>query len=310
MKTIKLPANVTRAFYKVGFQLKKHSPEILVVAGVAGTVTSAVMACKATTKLSGILEESKEKIDQIHGYVEDHGYSEVYTEQDSKKDLTIVYAQTGVELVKLYGPAVALGTASIACIFAGNNILRKRAAALAAAYTAVDTGFKDYRKRVVERFGEDLDRELKYNIKAKEIEETVVNEDGTESTVTRTVETVDPAHRNPYTRVFDETCPDWTKNADDNKMFLILQQNYANEKLRTKGMLTLNQVYEMLGMDPTREGSAVGWVYDKNNPDLHNEVDFGMFDIHDESKRLFMNGHERSIWLEFNVDGNVWDLMK
>ena len=108
--------NLTRSLNKVGFQLKKHSPEILVVAGVAGVVTSAVMACKATTKLSGIIEKAKNDIDAIHDFAEhpeNVPEGETYTEEDSKKDLAIVYAQTGIQLIKLYGPAVALGALSI-----------------------------------------------------------------------------------------------------------------------------------------------------------------------------------------------------
>ena len=204
----------TGMFNKVGFQLKKHSPEILVVTGVVGTVVSAVMACKATTKINFVLEETKSQVDYIHNGVEKgevKGYLEngevgmiPYNEEDSKKDLAFVYGHTALKLAKLYGPSVILGVASISAILAGHNMLHKRNAALAAAYTAVDTGFKQYRGNVVERWGEKMDKELLYNIKAKEIEETVVNEDGTETTVTKTVEVADPiGSMSPYTFCFE-----------------------------------------------------------------------------------------------------------
>ena len=181
MKKTEIMNKATRAISKVGFELKKHSPEILVVTGVVTGVAGAVMACKATTKLSTILDEAKEEINTIHECVEHPELlSEEYTVEDSKKDLAIVYAQTGIKLVKLYAPAIALGAVSITSVLAGHNIMRKRNVALAAAYTAIDTSFKQYRSNVVERFGETIDRELKYNIKAKEIEETTVNEDGSE----------------------------------------------------------------------------------------------------------------------------------
>jgi hypothetical protein len=147
---------VTRTFSKVGFELKKHSPEILVVAGVVGTVASTVMACKATLKVNEVLDEPKETIEKIHTAVET-GETEAglpYNVEDSKKDLAIVYVQTGVKLAKLYAPAIGIGVLSIACILKSNNILQKRNVALAAAYTAVDKSFKEYRNRVVERFGE------------------------------------------------------------------------------------------------------------------------------------------------------------
>ena len=316
MKKLAIPSNVTRAFHNVAFQVKKHSPEILIVAGVVGTVTSAVMACKATLKVNEILDESKKTIDIIHKGMESGEVECVtYTEEDGKKDLTITYVQTGVKLAKLYAPAVALGALSIFAMVKSNDILRKRNVALAAAYATVDKGFKDYRNRVIERFGKDLDRELRYNIKAKEIEERVVDEDGNEKTVKTTVSVVDTDEPSDYARFFDEYCTGWTKDAEYNLMFLKCQQAAANDMLKRKGRVFLNEVYAMLGMDQTKAGQVVGWVYDKNNPDCDNYIDFGIYKQYDgredlnERRRLFVNGRECSILLDFNVDGDIWSLM-
>lgn len=305
MKMNELMNTATRTINKVGFKLKKHSPEILIAAGVVGTVTSAVMACKATTKLNGVLEESKKSIDEIHNYIDANGYTEKYSETDSKKDLTIVYTQSAVKVIKLYAPAVALGVLSITAILTSNNILRKRNIALAAAYTAVDKSFKEYRGRVVERFGKELDRELRYNIKAKEVETTVVNEDGTESTITETIEVADINQPSDYARFFDEYCAGWTKDPELNLCFLKRQQDYANEVLKAKGYLFLNDVYEMLGIPRTKAGQVVGWIYDEKHPIGDNCVDFGIYDLDNERNRAFVNGHERSILLDFNVDGEI-----
>ena len=247
MGKLSIMKNVTRSFNKVGFQLKKHSPEILIVTGVVGVVTSAVMACKASTKVSDILEDTKEKVDQIHEVLADETISEEkYSEEDSKKDLAIVYAQTGLKLVKLYAPSIILGALSITSILASNNILRKRNVALAAAYATVDKGFKEYRSRVVDRFGKELDRELKYNIKAKEIEETVVDEKGKEKTVKKTINVADPNEYSDYARFFDDGCTGWDKDPEYNLMFLKRQQQHANDMLQARGYLFLNDVYEML----------------------------------------------------------------
>ena len=302
----------SRNFHRACLSLKKHSPEILVVAGVAGAVTSAVMACKATTKLSGILDESKKEINQIHEYVDEHGFSEEYTEDDSKKDLTIVYAHTGLNLIKLYAPSVILGALSIASILASNNIIRKRNMALAAAYAAVDSNFKDYRKRVIERFGKELDKELKYNVKEKEIEETVVDENGEETVVKKTVNTATIKGHSEFAKFFDEQSSCWSKDADYNLMFLKRVQDQANDKLATRGHLFLNEVYDMLDIPRTRAGAIVGWIYDKNREDSDGFVDFGLYDnaLNDEAKRLFINGNERSVLLDFNVDGVIYDLIK
>ena len=306
MKFNELSTNATRAFHKVGFSLKKHSPEILVVAGVVGTVVSAVMACKATTKASTIMDNAKTSVDAIHVVAENPAFEEQYTKEDAQKDLAITYAKTGLEFAKLYAPSVALGAVSITSILVGHNILRKRNLALAAAYQIVDTGFKQYRGRVVERFGEQLDKELRYDIKAKEIEETVVDKKGKEKTVTKTVEVADPiAAMSPYTFCFDETSTAWVRDAEANKFFLARQQDYANEKLKSKGYMCLNEVLEMLGLRRTKAGQVVGWIYDENNPIGDNFIDFGIMDIRCEANRNFMNGLEKSIWLTFNVDGDI-----
>lgn len=308
MKT-EIMKNMTRSLNRAGLKLKKYSPEILMVAGVVGTVTSGVMACKATLKVTEVLDGSKKQIDTIHEVLETPELKEKYTEEDGKKDLALVYVQTGVKLAKLYGPSILLGAASIGCMVGSNRILRKRNIALAAAYATVDRGFKEYRGRVVERFGKELDRELRYNIKAKEIEETVINEDGTESTVTKTVEVMDPNHYSPYAIIFDDGNRGWDKDPELTKFFLIQQQNYANDLLKSRGHLFLNEVYDMLGAKRTKAGAQVGWVYDEKHPVGDNFVDFGLFDIHNPKARDFVNGDERVIVLDFNVDGVILDLI-
>ena len=312
MSKTELLSTVSRNIHKVGFIFKKHSPEILMAAGVVGVVTSAVMACKATTKLSSILEESKKEIDQIHEYVEVNGYSEKYTEEDSKKDLVISYTKMSMKLVKVYAPSVILGLLSITSILASNNIIRKRNMALAAAYAAIDSNFKDYRNRVVERFGKELDRELKYNIKPKEIEETIIDEEGNEVVVKKTVNNAEINLPSEYAKVFDEFSSCWTKDADYNLTFLRRIQDQANDKLRLRGHLFLNEVYDMLDIPRTKAGAIVGWIYDPNRENSDSYVDFGLYDnlINDESKRLFINGNERSVLLDFNVDGVIYDLLK
>lgn len=303
--------SATKTFHRVGFQIKKHSPEILLVTGITGVVTSAVMACKATTKVDAIIEESKKSINMIHEGMEAGNICDVeYTEEDGKKDLAIVYIQTGVKFAKLYGPSVLLGLTSIGCILASNNIIHKRNVALSAAYTAIDRSFKGYRSRVIERFGENMDRELRYNIKTQEIKETVVDEEtGKKKTVKSTVSVVDPNTYSDYARFFDEYCAGWTKDAEYNLMFLRQQQNYANELLKSRGHLFLNEVYDMLGIDRTKAGNIVGWVYDEEHPVGDNFVDFGIYVLDNEKARDFVNGRERSILLDFNVDGDILSLM-
>ena len=290
-------------------QVQKHSPEILMGVGVVGVVTSTVMACKATMKLNDILEESKETRDKIKEVENNPKYEDKYSPEDAKKDLAINYVQTGMKVAKLYAPAVLLGGASLGCLLASNDILRKRNAALSAAYMTVDKSFKEYRNRVTERFGEEVEKEIRYGIKAEQIETTVVDEDGNETTVTETIKTMDPNLYSDYARFFDAASPYWQNDPEYNLMFLKAQQQYANDLLRAKGRLFLNDVYDMLGIEKTKAGQVVGWVYDRENPNGDNFVDFGIYDMSKERVRAFVNGYETNILLDFNVDGNIWDLM-
>ena len=309
MRKLQLPNSVTRAFHKAGFQLKKHSPEILVVSGIVTMVGAGVLACRATLKVNEIVEEHKELVDKIHEATEtgvtDAGKE--YTPEDGKKELTIAYAQTGMKLAKLYGPAIMIGTFGTVTILAGHNITRKRNVALAAAYTAVDTAFKDYRGRVIERFGKEMDRELRYNIKAKEVEEVVVDEKGKETTVNKTIQVSDmnPTRYSPYAVVFDCGCKGWDDSAEHNKAYLVALQEYFNQKLRIEGYVFLNDVYGELGLPKTKAGQQVGWIYDDKNPIGDNYIDFGIFDIYNEKANDFVNGYEKVIILDFNVDGPI-----
>lgn len=321
MKKDEIMNKVSGVFGNVSFKMKKHSPEILMAAGVAGVIVSAVMACKATLKVDAVMDETKEKMDKIHT-AEENGTTEAgedYSKEDAKKDTVIVYAQTGLQLAKTYAPAVAIGALSIASILASNNILRKRNVALTAAYTVLDTDFKNYRSRVIEKFGKEIDRELKYNIKAEKVSATEVDaETGKEKKVKKNAFVVNPSDVSGYARFFEKYTVDEDGNSilnphsepnnEYNIMFIKAQENYANDLLRAKKRLFLNDVYEMLGLPRTKAGQVVGWVYDKDNPVGDNYVDFGLY-TDNLSYSDFANGLDPAILLDFNVDGNIWEMM-
>lgn len=289
---------------KTVMKLKKHSPEILVVAGIAGTVVSAVLACKATTKVAEILDETKGTLDTIHEGMETGAINgQEYTTEDGKKDTVVVYAQTGMKLAKLYAPAIILSTLSITSILASNNILRKRNVALGAAYAAIDKSFKEYRGRVIERFGEQVDTELKYGIKAKKFEEIEVDpETGKEKKVKKTVMVADPNLQSDYAVYFDSKSRNYETNPDYNRMFLKAQQAFANDKLQTRGHLFLNEVLDDLDLPRTPAGQIVGWT--KDGPDGY--VNFRIVEVERETED---GRHEPALLLDFNVEGNIWKKM-
>ena len=304
--------NLTRSLHKIGFTIKKHSPELCTIAGIGGMVVATVMACKATTKLDDILSEAKDTIDTINECSTNPDALPAgaeYSKEDAKKDLAITYTKTGLKVLKLYGPSLAVGVLSITSIVASNVILKKRNIGLAAAYTALDKSFKDYRVRVVDKFGEEIDKQLKYGVKAVEIEKEITDEDGNQKTVKETKNVVDKNNLesySPYAKFFDELSDYWEKDPEYNLMFLRSQEAYANEKLKAKGYLFLNEVYSMLGIQETKAGQMIGWVYD---PEVEHKIDFGIYDLYRDSNRRFVNGVERSILLDFNVDGNIWEQM-
>lgn len=296
----------TRMFHMGMLKLKKHSPEILLVAGIAGTVASTVIACKKTLKLNDILDEKKDTVDAIHAAVEKN--NENYTQEDVNKDLTLTYVQTGVKIGKLYAPAIGLGIISIGAIVSGHKILSKRNAAITAAYVLIDKSFKNYRSNVIERFGQGVDQELRFNIKSKEVKEK--DENG--KTVKTTVQEIntDEWHKDfsDYARFFDAACQGHTKDPETNLIYLKHQQAYCNELLKARGFLFLNDVYEILDIPKTKAGQIVGWLYNKNGETPTNGdgyVDFGIYDPNYAASRRFVNGCEYNILLDFNVDGPI-----
>lgn len=297
------------SFGKFGLVCQKYSPEIFVAAGTIGVVVSAVGACKATMKLNDAMEPHKDYLEKIHNQVEEHGYTEEYTEEDAAKEKIIIYTRAAVDVAKLYAPSVAIGALSLTSIIMSHRMLSKRNAALAAAYTVVDKGFKEYRGRVIEKFGEAVDHELKYNVTKKEVTETTTDKKGKEKEVTKTVEVTDPNTYSDYARFFDESCCGWDKDAEFNLLLVKHIQSQANDALKSRGYLFLNDVYEMLDIPKTKAGYCVGWIYDEKNPVGDNYIDFGIYDVTKESVRDFVNGYERSILLDFNVDGPILDLI-
>ena len=300
--------SAVRGVSKIGFELKKHSPEILVVAGIFGAVVSTVLACKATVDAGPVIDEAKDDIDKIHDLVADEGLIEsgAYSKEEGTKALAGVYAKTGIKIVRLYAPALIIGSLSVTSILASNNILRKRNVALAAAYATVDKSFKKYRQSVIERFGDEVDKELRYGLKSETITETVTDEKGNTTEVTKKVSVLDDLGYSEYAVLFDEVNSDFFKrDAEYNRWFLSAQERFANDKLKANGYLFLNDVFDMIGIPRTKAGQVVGWIYDPKRSDIDNYVDFGIMDINKRSSRDFVDGYEAAVILDFNVDGPI-----
>lgn len=283
----------------VGRQLlktQKNSPTILFVGGVIGVVATTVMASRATMRLDDTLKETREKSGQAKALVE-RNEPDLYSQEDYRKDLTILYSKTAVSVTKLYGPTIIVGVVSIAALTKSHRILTSRNAALTAAYAALEKGFAEYRRRVVQEYGEDIDRKLRFS---KDLE-LPRQKDGEEKNV---AQLRGPNDYSVYARFFDNTTRHFRHDAEYNLFYIRSQQFYANDLLRARGHIFLNEVYDMLGLDRSKAGQVVGWVISK---DGDNYVDFGIFERHHEGTRAFVNGHEPVVLLDFNVDGVIYD---
>lgn len=295
--------------------LKKYSPEILTGIGVVSGVASTILACRATLKIESVLNEhdnilenieDAEKIGDISFAVDGEEKTLAYTEQDGKEDRIKLKINTGLEIARLYAPAVAAGALSIGCVLGGKHILTKRNAAIAAAYSVAEGTLKEYRQRVVAELGAEKDREFLHGLKSEEIISTTYDDDGKKHKERKTVAVMDPTDISQYAKAFDDASPYWKNDPEMNLMFLKAQQNYANDLLRCKGHVLLNDVYDMLGIPRTKAGCVVGWILEKGND---NFVDFGIYSIRNQEKCDFLNGYESSILLDFNVDGVIFDLI-
>ncbi len=273
---------------------QKHSPTLLFGAGVIGVMTTVVLASRATLKLEEILDKTEKNLNTAKTLE-----SPDYSEKDRNKDIALVYAQTTVSIVKLYGPAILVGMASIGALSGSHFILNRRNAGLVAAYGVLDKGFKEYRRRVVAEFGPEKDSEFRYATEAHEIVEETE-----EGPVVKTIRRVGLDGASVYARFFDEYSTSWSKQTEYNQLFIRCQQNYANDLLRARGHVFLNEVYDMLGLARSKEGAVVGWVMGKGGDEY---IDFGVFEGDMFSAMRFVNGHQDSVLLDFNVDGVIYD---
>lgn len=283
--------NLTNTLSRVGTAalrtLEHHAPKILlgtsIVCGIGATVT----ACKATLKLPETMKEITENVEAAKAIEVEEG------EQDAAKNKRVVksYISGGVKLVKLYGPSVGLTVTSVACALAGNRMMNQRYAGALAALGSTEKMFDNYRKRVVEEFGEEKDTQFANGIREVVTEEPVLNKDGTPKTdkngeVKTTKKTnieYDP-NVNKYSRMFDEvSTKEWDPNPDYNVTTLLGRQEYFNHMLHAYRYLFLNDVYKELGYPVTAYGQDMGWVIDEDTPDA--VVDLGLYDITSGGKR-------------------------
>lgn len=268
--------------------LKQNSPHILFGVGVVGIAASTVLACRATLKANKMLDEIQRDIEEVKG---DEAKEESESKSVTRSDVAHVYLRSAGRLAKVYSPALAVGVVSVGLLAGSHVQLTKRNNALTAAYSALHIAFMEYRERVRASVGVDEEREIYYGVKN--------TPDTDEKGRAIMVKSADPSKWSPYAKFFDASSSQWKKDVEMNRIFLQVQQTYFNQKLRAKGFVFLNEVYQALDIPETSAGQAVGWYLNGEGDDY---IDFGIFD---PQSIQFVNGTEPVILLDFNVDGVI-----
>lgn len=293
----------------VKLKLEKNAPDIMVVAGAAIVIGSAVYACTKTIEAHDILDDANKQLKDIEHGLDVANGDPAFDEKTARKERIKVYSGLFRDLGRCYGPAVVGGATGLGLMFGAHKILKDRNTALTMAYANLLASYNSYRASVREELGEEREFMLRSGAKMQDIEN---GEEDPKTAKPKMVIHDDGSTHSIYARIFDESNVNWDRNPSRNLTFLKAQQCYANDKLRSEGVVFLNDVYQMLGFPRTSEGQIVGWIWDPNHEHGGDDyIDFGIFEncFRKAEIRDFINGYEPCVWLDFNVDGIVYDML-
>lgn len=256
----KVATGASRAFYRSKLVVSKHSPEILMGVGTIAIVSGVVLACKSTLKVEEVLDEdasTKEKIAAAASSNAKMSDGQTYTEEMAKHDNLVCTAKTGLKLVKMYAPSVALIGGGITCFFVAHGILHKRNLALAAAYNALSAEYLDYQKRVADAVGEDVETRIRSGL-GKATEDCGEIKKGDDIAI-------GSLSNDAFSVYFEPGNPYYNKEDTYNVSFITCQETTANRIINRHGHIFLNEIYDMYGLPHTKAGAVVGWLADADN---------------------------------------------
>lgn len=223
----------------VSTEARRRSPEILTGLGIAGMITTTVLAVKATPKALELIEAEKEEINR---------HIRIEATAAGLEECSEVVKLTPVDTVKVtwkcYIPAGAMLAASVACLIGANTVSARRNAALAAAYAFSESTIREYRDKVVETIGEKKESTIRSAINKDHLEENPIEKN--EVLIAGGGETL----------AFDHWSGRYFKS-DINKIKTAL--NNANAMLLNENYLSLNSFYDELGLEGTQIGDEMGW---------------------------------------------------
>lgn len=288
---------------KIKTQLKKHGPTIMVVGGIGAIIGGTVLACMKTVKEKKIIEETKAEMEDTRSKLSAVNPEDPdYTEKDCKKDVRKIYTRAAVSTAKIYAIPAGIIFAGSALVLCGHNILRKRYSALSAAYVTLSSGFEAYRARVRDKIGEDEEYKLYHNIETEVIgdgkkkKEMAVMKDASMYDVVFSSATSDYSHDDAE---WNHETQEW----EGYDVTLVAKtREVLQNRLESKGRVFLNEAKKDLGMDETRAGQVVGWIYDPSDETRDSHIEIDMYPTMDD------NG-EPTLGLAFNVDGPILDYL-
>ena len=294
---------------------KMNSPEIMLFAGIGAGIGALITTQRATLKVDSVKkerDEKKEKIVRTSCEYEENpdDFEEPYTKDQAAQDLMLLKRKTALEYVKLYAGPVILEAVSIGLILGSHHIMKQRQAALAASCAAIAKAYQTYRQNVIAKYGEEVDKEMLYGSEKKVTKKTETDpETGEKKKVTEEQEIIRNFGGSPYARLFTrENSTEWFNDNPQNEFMLAQREKEADTRLKCEGILTLNDVYRMIGLKPTDIGLTHGWRYRSQK-----DPDYGKFD----NKVVFMTKwvmvpneeagkDERTLLIDFNCDGCIY----
>lgn len=218
--------NVAKLFKDVQTVLSKHSPELLTGIGIAGMITTTVLAVRATPKALKLVENKQE---------------ELYPDSTEKL--------TPVEVVKTtwrcYIPAAVTGVTSVACLIGASSVNARRNAALATAYNLSATALTEYKEKVVETIGEKKEQVIRDKI----AEERLKNEPVNNSSII--------VSGNGTTRCFDTITK--RRFISDIETLRRIENELNKRMINGEDYISLNEFYYEVGMDGSSIGDDLGW---------------------------------------------------
>ena len=215
---------VTKFVNGVKTTLDKNSPAILTGIGIAGMITTTVLAVKATPKALVLIDEA---------------------ENEKNDDLTPI--ETVKEAWKPYIPAIITGTVSIGCLVGANSVNARRNAALATAYKISETALTEYREKVIETIGENKEHDIRDKIAKEKVEKTPVSN--------RQVIITGKGDSLWYESISGRY---FNSNIDKLKSAI----NELNEQLLSEMYISLTDFYSAIGLEPTSISDLLGWKLD------------------------------------------------